>query len=475
MKKENIKVFLIMFITAIIMCSGFVCGHYSTDDYNIMNIGYNNYSIHNNLKEGRLIMYFIDQIYSRLNISYDASIISTVIIAIILACINIILVYSLIKKYNNKNNKLITYIILFSTIFNFMYIENLYFVESIVMSLSLVLYTLSVKYFYEDSKIHIIKAILLAVLATLSYNGLECYYISLICFMSLLKNNNNFRIVIFDILKAGLIILLSVAINYIQIKVSCNIFNMADSRTIRNNGIIANLMYMIYYSKKPLIETSFLFPKYLFIISSLILILFSIIYEIKKQKKGISFQIIMLMIICIASCYCIGLVSLSSFGTGRLSYGIGMNVGISLLYLLLKSNRKDKKYQKAIIVMCVIWTIVNTINYCYRTNLSKKNNLIEKQQILELDKEIKEYEKKNNTRVNQLVCVDDRIQKTVSDIDASALRTEWSSAGVINYYTGRNITKIEITKKQNENYKTLLGDKIYIINENKLVVLLYDK
>ena len=183
MKNRKYTLCIVIVLISLIMCVGYITGHYSTDDYHIMNVGYKEYSINNNLIEGRPIMFLIDQLFLKLNISYDAFIIITVVIAILLTDLNVLLVYKLVNdKYTNKN-KLLLFTLLFSTIFNFMYIENLYFVESIVMALSLVLYTLSCKYFFRDGKWNKLIALLFNILATMSYNGFECYYIILIAFI----------------------------------------------------------------------------------------------------------------------------------------------------------------------------------------------------------------------------------------------------------------------------------------------------
>ena len=124
-QKKDIKIYLIMLLTSLIMCGGFVTGHYSTDDYNIMNIGYVKYSIQNNLREGRPLMTLIDLLYDKLHISYNVFIISTVVIAIILSCLNIILLYHLLEKYTKKKNKYVIYCILFSSIFStIVYVKN---------------------------------------------------------------------------------------------------------------------------------------------------------------------------------------------------------------------------------------------------------------------------------------------------------------------------------------------------------------
>ena len=96
--KENIILLIIIFLIAVIMCYGYVKGHYSVDDYNIIDIGYKEYSINNNLKEGRVVMYVIDQIALLLNMDYKLFIILTVLIAIFITSVTIIIFYNEVLK-----------------------------------------------------------------------------------------------------------------------------------------------------------------------------------------------------------------------------------------------------------------------------------------------------------------------------------------------------------------------------------------
>ena len=164
--KKNVKMIFVVFFLALIMCGGYVIGHYSTDIYNIMNIGYNQYSICNNLKDGRPIMFLIDQLALLLKIDYNVFVILTVMLALLITSIVVVYFYHMIEKYFNKEKstyKLIFLGICFTIYFNFMYIECLYFVECVVMSLALLLYLISADYFINKKNIWI--AVILAILA----------------------------------------------------------------------------------------------------------------------------------------------------------------------------------------------------------------------------------------------------------------------------------------------------------------------
>ena len=472
MKNRKYTLCIVIVLISLIMCVGYITGHYSTDDYHIMNVGYKEYSINNNLIEGRPIMFLIDQLFLKLNISYDAFIIITVVIAILLTDLNVLLVYKLVNdKYTNKN-KLLLFTLLFSTIFNFMYIENLYFVESIVMALSLVLYTLSCKHFFRDGKWNKLIALLFNILATMSYNGFECYYIILIAFISLLNYKKINKNVLFNILKAGLLIIISVLLNYLQISICCSIFNLNNSR-ISSFSLLYNIFTIIIMLPYFLIITSRLFPKYLFIICLFLVLGFSFIYNKKHEMNNLFRENIFLSFVCIMSCFCINIISLSSIGTGRLSYGIGMTIGILLLYIFFNINDK-KTFYKIFLIFSVFWIGFNILNYFNQTLLSKNNNVKEKEEALKLDKMLKKYEFENNIKVNKVAFVFYLEMRKDSVINTNAIRTEWSSQGAIEFYTKRDMEKINLSPKEMEKYNKELEDKVYFIDNDMLVIKMYD-
>lgn len=69
------------------------------------------------------------------------------------------------KKYDNeilqketKLQEVIAILISYCTVFNFMYVENLYFVEAAVMGFSVLFYILAVKQIVDKKKLYALKA-----------------------------------------------------------------------------------------------------------------------------------------------------------------------------------------------------------------------------------------------------------------------------------------------------------------------------
>lgn len=469
MKKKKITLFIIMFLVALVMCSGYVTGHFSTDDYHIFNIGYNNYSLQNNLVEGRLISFLVLQLFSLFKININLLIISTVILAIALTIINVFLVYDLIQDYFAEKDYFLLYIILFFTFFNFMYLENLYYVESFVMSLSLVFYTLSCKYYFKKDKYSFIKSLLFNTLAIISYNGFECYFIVMITLLSLLREKKIDTKIFINIIQAGLIVVFTVLINLIQINICENILNFHSMRL--RGFLFKNILTIIYTIPDIIINTCGLFHKYLFFICLMFLLILSFIYDVKSLR--LFYRNLFLTIICICSSFAISIFSLSSFNTGRLSFGVGMTIGILLLNILFTIRKDQKRLRIIIIAFTIFWFSINSCNYCYRTLRSKSINDIEKKDVLELKEVIKEYEKDNSIKVDTLICIYDFNGRNVSVIDTNALDAQWSASGVIYYYSNIILNEKFISLEEMKKYSKKMKNK-YLFEDNKLLLRVND-
>lgn len=484
-KHRNILIFLFVFSLGIITCFGYVKGHYSIDDYNIMNIGYEDYSVMNNLKEGRVTMYLIDQIALLFNMDYKLFIILTVVLAIFISSITIVLYYNeilkLVGKFEKKE-KILLLVICYSTFFNFMYLENLYFVEAIVMALALLLYFISAKFLIQHKKI--LLAIIMAIAANFCYNGIQCYYITLVFILSLLKEKDNYKKIFLNTLIAGGIIVLAVGINLIQIRITCNIFNIENSRMSSISNIFINLLTVISYIPKMIINTSQLFPKYLYLVCISICFLWSIFFAKHNKNNKIIINELLTIIVSIMSCFCISVFSLSSFGNGRILFGMGMTVGLMLQLNLIESrNSKSKILNNFLSIVIVIYFILNILNYMYIIDLHCKIEEYEKKEIMELEQYIEKYEQENNIKVDKFCMVYTENKRNTDTFNITNIRNEvtrrglvcyFSCDGIINYYTGRKLERVELNKEIFNIYSKLKDtDQKYLFINNILICPIY--
>lgn len=173
--KKDLISFTIIFVITLLVFYNFLSMHYATDTYNIMNVGYEKYAINWSLNDGRIFMCIIGLLASAVNMKIEFFVIGTLFMALFISCISVIVLKNIILKYKNTENKYLRVIVLviaYFTIFNFMYLENLYFVESIVMAISLLLHIFAADILVSRNKHYIVKTTLLTILAIFMYQGI---------------------------------------------------------------------------------------------------------------------------------------------------------------------------------------------------------------------------------------------------------------------------------------------------------------
>lgn len=482
-KKVLINSFIWIIVVIVALCThhGFIVGHYSSDDYNLINIGYNEYSLKWNLKDGRVVMYLIDQIALRLNLSYDLFIQLTVILAILITGIVVVIFYNIICKYFtnlNKLEKVILILLSYVTHFNFMYVENLYFIESIVMALALLCYVISANLLVNKNKK--IMSFIFSLIAIFCYNGMICYYLTVVTAFLLLKNRKNmdYKKVLKNIFIAGMITLLTLVINLIQVKLVINFLQIPNTRLETAGNVLKNIWIIFKESTVfNLKYTQNVFPKYLYMLIVSIILLVSIILDKNYKKQSIFFDMLLLLFISIFSTYLIDIVKIMAFNAARLRMSIGMSVGLLLIYILsfIKNDKLNKKICNFVIVFSILYFIIIEINTIYMINKCKMVNNLEKQEVLNLGKSIEQYEQSNNVNVYKITYV--KSYKINSNYylngcfaTSRSLGCKWSYSGVINFYLNRNFKEIET----NEEIFNYYYNMKHLINENEGIICYND-
>ena len=484
----NIILTNIIFILGLLICYGYVSGHYSADDYNIINKGYNEYSIVNNLKEGRPIMFLIDQFALHLNMDYMIFIRLTVIIAILFTSINVVIIYNQFIDNIKTNNtiKVVLLLAIFAMIFNFTYIENLYFVESIVMALALVCYSLSAKYLIAKGKANLIKGFVFSLLAILLYNGFECYFITITVLFTIISNykynDKIYKELYRNVLIAIGMIVITVLINIVQIKITCIKFNIVNNRLGNFAFIFRNIEYILKHLPEIIINTMGLFPKYLYIVIIVVLSYAIIAKSVLQKDYKQNINLLLLIVISIFSCFAVSIISLSSFGTGRLSYGIGMTIGLILLLPFVESFWKKKNiFTYFWIFFIIAYFVFNIYNYIYILNSHKQVNALEKEEVNQIQKYVRCYEKESNIQVKKLafVYIDNKYgryyekKKKKCGVTTKGTACEWSCLGTIKFYSNLELEKTNLTTEQFERFLECNTTKPVCIDD-MLICTVYD-
>lgn len=480
--KKDIISFIIIFVIACITLIGFFPMHYATDTYNIINIGYEEYMMNNSLKDGRIVMAILVFIANVFNMPIEIWIPILLVLAVIISCISVIILRNTILSYKPAKNKWVEVIVLliaYCTIFNFMYLENLYFAECAVMALSVLVYMLSAK---NIVKRHYVKAILLAMLGVVSYQGTIGTIIVMAMLFTFLENMERekyVKYIILDIIKTIVIMLFVAIAELFLIKGICYFTGMTGDRTQDISSIINNLKYIFNNFMRVIINTGGMlndgsFITLLTIVSVLATILF-IMYSEKTVENLV--ELILIIVVALASSFIASAMSLSGFNSARIRFTIGALISVLLVLMYCKSKLFEKVETPEIIFsfLVIAYMIINVYTYFSITTQHKITNEFEKIEAERIVTEIEEYENENNIVVDTICIIkkNDNNYKLESSKNSCVLtciatRCEWGVKGAIQYYTGRKLEQVNsnyIDKKEFElsgKQYACIGDTLYI-------------
>lgn len=485
--KKDLIIYIIMFAITCVIFIPFLAGHYSTDTYNISNVGYQNYAIHWSLIDGRIFMAIIGLIASKINISIEAYTFITLFCALIISNIAIITLSKIIKKYKQPQNivqEIIILIICYITIFNFMYLEDMYFVESTVMAASVLLYIISANILVEKNKNYILKSIILTTIGVMCYQGTVGLFFAFVILFTILKNQNDAKQIIIDLIKCGIISLASVLIDILAVKIIENIIDQKQTRLGKVSDIFKNIMVIILTLPNILQGTCNLFPRNLLILYLGILTSIVLIYVIKNKeyKNNIIAKYLLIAIITIAGSCVTYLLALTSFYTGRLRNALGALIGILFIFVYVETNLFEKKSKLSAItfITLVSFLVINIINYESIMLQHKAVNKLERIEAEQIEQYMEEYEKDTGNKVTKIVkiIITDDIDKSFlpnaknkTSFTHNAIRTSWAADGAINFYTKRNLKTVTITNEEREYYMNnqniekgyeCIGDTLYL-------------
>lgn len=387
LKREKKKVleFLIILILTLIICNGFLRMHYTTDTYKITDEGYINYAIKWSFKDGRPIMFMLLIICEFIKIPIEVTNFIFTLTGIIISCIATIIIKNIIlglKSTNNKKNELLVLVLSYLVIFNFMYIEAIYFLEIIIISLSILLYVIATKVIIERRKNYLINALILVILGVISYQGTISFFIAFSISMLIIKNKKFDMDIIKDFFIIMFITIISIILNIVVVKISSSYIGITQNRFNINN-ILNNLCYIINNFTSILLGTCGILNKYCYITYLAVILIIALIYaKIHTQEFEQHYiRIFCITIISIGSCFLVFLATLSSFDCGRMYIAIGALPSFVLIYLYVNTEMFGKKnlFLKFLYFIVILWFIINIITYILRIDEAREKNRLEKE------------------------------------------------------------------------------------------------
>lgn len=255
MKKDALICLILILFTCLIFLP-FLQGHYIADTYGIIEKGLEGYSMDNSFSDGRMIMGLLNLLVLKLNIPMIAYVIGTLLIAIILSCLVVILLKNSIAKYRPIENKWLEVLVIllcYVTIFNFMYLEQLYFIECIVMATSLLLYTIGANLLVDRNKGYLWKSALCIIIGMLCYQGTIGFFLALVLLYSIFRNKDKVLYIVRDVVLSGILIVIAGLVDLGCVKLFTTCFHTAQNRLSVN--VWENITYILKNMSKTLTNT----------------------------------------------------------------------------------------------------------------------------------------------------------------------------------------------------------------------------
>lgn len=456
--KENLVIFIAIFILMLIVFKNFVCMHYATDTYNIFARGYKEYAILYSLNDGRVFMSGISLLADALNTPINIYIITLTILAIATSCISIIVLKNIIERYKKPGStfeKVILILICSCTIFNFMFIENMQFAECFVMTASILCYLLAADILVKRDKYWIIKSFILVLIGIFSYQGTLGFFIVMIFIISIAENDKK---VFNNLIIGGLICLGAVLLNLLEIKLCGYMLGNQSTRMggIKNTGYMLKLIITSIWT---ILEDSIgTFPKYMFLLIFLITVLFANIETEKKKRLYLNCCIFLLVLLTLCTAFAINLFTVAGFATARMLFVIGALIGNTFILIYITTNILENK-TSIINYIIIIYCIIIVFSYINLMEYHKKVEEYTKEECKTINEYITEYETQTGSKIENIAVYRDQIPtyyyesiKNYSALTIRPLAVEWGDNGAISFWTKRPLKEINPSREIYEKY-----------------------
>lgn len=469
------KIYIFIAITLIFF--GIFCKiQYTTDTYSVF-VNSLKTTILTFITSGRfvtgIIFYILMGILKLNNIAiYTIS----YIFAMIFMIISLYKLNKILEKY--IKNEVISVLSATLIIINIFSIELFMYIEKITLVLSILMCVLSIEQlqkFFEENKKAIIWSFTFMFIANCCYQGTVGLFVVLGLIL-IIKHSKNIKEFIINNILVALNYAIPAVINLIVIKLFFN------NNRVQGETVLAESVIKIFNGMKNMILYSYqLFPKYLFAIIVLLLIIYGV-YKILNKNQKILNKILQILGIFYIVLVTIGVTvapqllqnTNSIWLVARSTYTYASLIGILLVYIASIAEIKNIEV-KSITFIGIIFLI---IQFYYFNTYSIDNYIVDykdKQDVLQIQKQIEEYENTTGKTITKIALYKDKNPKytysgihVTGDINIKALAPDWSIPYIIKYYTGKELEVIEKDEDLNKNFK---GEDWDIFDTNQVILI----
>ena len=478
-QKKNIILFMITMILSLIILCFFVTGYYSIDTIRIYSQGYIDYATKDAyIRDGRLFSALIFVIVGLFNPEMITVYIVNIIIAIMILSICVIQIYHLIGRYKNigkTKNKMITFMLSYTYIFNFLIVDVLKFIDSFVIATSILLFIIAIKKIVIDKKNKI--GFLLTILGVICYQGTIPVYIATAILVTLLENKKINKKYLKKILPCAISIIIASILSVIIVMLVPAITDMDMTDRIEGIDYVENIEKNLISMSEIIFKTYYMFPPYAWIIIALFILVISMVYGIKKKHIQHPINALFIFMLYIASLFILLPIQIFSV-VPRVALVLGQSISAMLIYIYCTNFEKEKTntYEKIIASVIIIYFIMTLVSIMKSTYEYKLGNKIDEEFSQKIENEIVNLEKQG-IQINRIsIKYTDHYDRQDSKLvyEESTYLKGLYTVTLHEIYTGRKLSGAqefteEIEEKYFENpseeevqFKNI-GDVLYIL------------
>lgn len=454
---KNLYVFSII---TIIFFGAFCMLQYAPDTYSVFTSGVKNTVLHF-FSCGRYITGVAIVLAMRiLNLTNEGTYYLSYGFAIICTIISLYKLNKLIEK--EIRNNILSIIITTILIINPFSIELYMYIEKGIMLLSVLLCILAVEQmdkFFKGNKKAIIYALILMLIANCSYQGTVGLFVA-ISLIYIIKYSKNVKEFIINNIIVALVYGIPAILNFLSVR-----FLFNNARVNGNTVFSESIIKVFNGTKRMLINTYDILPKYLFVVVILIIVGI-IIYKAIKSNNNTKQKILRIsgaFYIIVGTLFATVAPQMlqdtdSIWFVARSSYSMAAIIGLLLLYLCLKFDI-SKIERNTIIVFISIFAIIQFISFMKLTVCNYIGNYMDKEVTLKIIEQIEDYEKNTENRIDSICVYHDKATKYVydglkasGDMNIRAYSADWCIPTILKLYTQRELKVLEGNKELKEKF-----------------------
>ena len=454
-KKQDIILFICIFIFSMIANNAFLQRHYSSDTMCLIYHGYFEYPSNYFLLDGRIISTLVCYMGGILNLPFDTYLFISNFIGILLLAITIMILFKFTIRYLEVENKWIKFLILLSVytiIFNHMDIEYLLFPESCVMCAGVMFSVVAAIKYLDSKKGNIFRSFVFLLLSSLCYQGLLSIFPTIVITLSLLKKKRDNRREILknyikEIFKLGMMYVLVMLISAGLVSIFNNILDSSSNRLERIQNILKILVQIPRATLSVLLVQTNKIPIFLS------LIVMFITSAIITRQNNLLFKYILTMFT--AYLFCMLPIAVFGYVQARLLMAIGATMGISLLFTIIALHDEEENISVKSIKTIVIstWVIAYFIFNVVNNGLNGYEHLkafkLDEEMGKEIGQIIKDYEEKSGKEVTKFAYYyDKRAESYMEGILPLGSLTErkfamtWCVLESVSYYSNKKLVEV---------------------------------